>query len=105
MATCDRIFFAKTRTLPRSADFAAFEQILGEGLQIYQVELSRDQLTSNHYHLVIRPFIDGEMSRFMGSIGGPVDEHRNGVPLALPVPWGVVWIFGDERHSPELAVC
>ena len=58
------------RISPRSADFAAFEQILHEGLQIYEVDLSSDQLMSNHYHLVIRPLIDGEMSRFMGWIGG-----------------------------------
>lgn len=25
---------------------------------------------SNHYHLVLRPLIDGEMSRFMGWVGG-----------------------------------
>ena len=34
-------------------------------------------------------------------LGGTVDENRNGVPLALPVHWGVVWIFVDERYSPE----
>ncbi len=25
---------------------------------------------SNHYHLVLRPLVDGEMSRFMGWVGG-----------------------------------
>lgn len=54
----------------KEADFAAFEQILYEGLQIHNVELYAYQLMSNHYHLVLRPLVDGEMSRFMGWIGG-----------------------------------
>ena len=49
---------------------AAFEQILHEGLEIHDVELYAYQLMSNHYHLVLRPLVDGEMSRFMGWIGG-----------------------------------
>ncbi|MEZ6090897.1 MAG: transposase [Pirellulaceae bacterium] len=51
-------------------DYAAFERILHEGLQRYEVELFCYQLMSNHYHLVLRPLVDGEMSRFMGWIGG-----------------------------------
>ena len=54
----------------KADDFAAFERILHEALQIYQLELFSYQLMSNHYHLVLRPLIDGEMSRFMGWIGG-----------------------------------
>lgn len=54
----------------KEADFAAFERILHEGLQLYRMELYGYQLMSNHYHLVVRPLIDGEMSRFMGWIGG-----------------------------------
>jgi putative transposase len=51
-------------------DYAAFEQILAEGLTRYQVELFAYQLMPNHYHLVLRPAIDGEMSRFMKWVGG-----------------------------------
>ncbi|MBC8353148.1 MAG: transposase [Planctomycetes bacterium] len=54
----------------KEADFVAFEQILHEGLQRYEIELFSYQLMSNHYHLVLRPLMDGEMSRFMGWIGG-----------------------------------
>jgi putative transposase len=54
----------------KDADFVAFENILYQGLQNYQVELFSYQLMSNHYHLVLRPLVDGEMSRFMGWIGG-----------------------------------
>ena len=35
----------------KDADFAAFERILHEALQIHQVELYAYQLMSNHYHL------------------------------------------------------
>ena len=54
----------------KEGDFVAFEKILFEGLQLHQVELFSYQLMSNHYHLVLRPLVDGEMSRFMGWIGG-----------------------------------
>ena len=54
----------------KDEDFAAFERILGEALQRYQVELYAYQLMTNHYHLVLRPLVDGEMSRFMKWVGG-----------------------------------
>jgi putative transposase len=52
------------------ADFSAFERILHEALQMHQIELFSYQLMPNHYHLVLRPLVDGEMSRFMGWVGG-----------------------------------
>ena len=54
----------------KEGDFAAFENILSEGLDRYDVELFSYQLMTNHYHLVLRPLVDGEMSRFMGWVGG-----------------------------------
>jgi len=51
-------------------DFAAFKNILQEGQARYQIELFCYQLMPNHYHLVLRPLVDGEMSRFMKWIGG-----------------------------------
>ena len=54
----------------KDADYVAFEKILGEALEIHQVELFAYQLMPNHYHLVLRPLVDGEMSRFMGWVGG-----------------------------------
>jgi putative transposase len=54
----------------KQADFVAFEKILHEGLERFEVELFCYQLMTNHYHLVLRPLVDGEMSRFMGWIGG-----------------------------------
>jgi len=54
----------------KQSDFVAFEKILGEALERFDVELFSYQLMTNHYHLVPSPLIDGEMSRFMGWIGG-----------------------------------
>ncbi len=54
----------------KEEDYEAFERILAEALQIFKVELFSYQLLPNHYHLVLRPLIDGEMSRFMGWVGG-----------------------------------
>ncbi len=54
----------------KEADYEAFERILGEGLKRYQIELYSYQLMPNHYHLVLRPLVDGEMCRFMGWVGG-----------------------------------
>jgi putative transposase len=54
----------------KEGDFVAFEKILFEGLERYEIELFSYQLMTNHYHLVLRPLVDGEMSRFMGWVGG-----------------------------------
>ena len=53
----------------KDEDFAAFERILHEGLQLHQVQLFSDQRMPNHDHLVLHPLVDGEMSRFMGWVG------------------------------------
>lgn len=54
----------------KEGDFLAFEQILHEGLEIHKIQLFSYQLMPNHYHLVLRPLVNGEMSRFMGWVGG-----------------------------------
>ena len=54
----------------KEGDYAAFEQILSEGLRRYSIKLFAYQLMPNHYHLVLRPEMDGEMSRFMKWVGG-----------------------------------
>ena len=54
----------------KEEDFAAFERILYEALQIHPIELVSFQLMPNHNYLVLRPLVDGEMSRFMGWVGG-----------------------------------
>ena len=54
----------------KEEDYAAFERVLREGLDLHQIELFSYQLMPNHYHLLLRPAVDDEMSRFMGWIGG-----------------------------------
>jgi putative transposase len=49
----------------KDADYDAFERILGEGLARYAVQLFCYQLMPNHWHMVLRPAQDGEMSRFL----------------------------------------
>lgn len=54
----------------KDADFDAFEQILAEGLGRFQIQLFAYQLMPNHWHLVLRPLQDGEMSRFLRWVSG-----------------------------------
>jgi putative transposase len=45
----------------KQEDYVAFEKILAEALAIHQVQLFGYLLMPNHYHLVLRPLVDGEM--------------------------------------------
>ena len=56
---------ARSTIFHKDDDYDAFERILAQGLERYDVELFSFQLMPNHWHLLIRPRIDGEMSRFM----------------------------------------
>ena len=46
-------------------DDAAFERILAEGLKEYNISVFSFQLMPSHWHLVLRPNVDGEMGRFL----------------------------------------
>ncbi len=54
----------------KEGDFLAFENVLHEALDLYQVELFSYQLMENHWHLIVRPSVDGEMGRFCKWVGG-----------------------------------
>ena len=54
----------------KEADYLAFEKILGQALEKYDVELFAYQLMPNHFHLVLRANADGEMGRFMKWVVG-----------------------------------
>ena len=56
---------ARATIFHKEADFEAFERILAEGLERYDVQLFAFQLMPNHWHLVLRPNQAGEMSRFV----------------------------------------
>ena len=70
----------------KQEDYVAFEKILAEALAIHQVQLFGYLLMPNHYHLVLRPLVDGEMSRFMGGLAA---RTRCDITLTTtPVAWG-----------------
>ena len=56
---------ARAAVFHKDADFEAFERIVSEGLDRYEVQLLAYQLMPNHWHLVLRPGKDGEMSRLL----------------------------------------
>jgi putative transposase len=56
---------ARTAIFHKDADYAAFEQILGDALARSPVQLFCYQLMPNHWHLVLRPTQDGAMSQFL----------------------------------------
>ena len=56
---------ARLRIFRKDADFEAFERILAEGLERCDVQLYCYVLMSNHWHMVLRPNRDGEMSEFL----------------------------------------
>lgn len=58
-------------------DYWAFENILSEALERFKVEIFSYELMPNHYHLILRPSIDGEMGRFMKWIGGTHTTRYN----------------------------
>ena len=74
----------------KEEDYVAFEKILFEALEIHKVELYSYLLMPNHYHIVLRPLVDGEMSRFMGWVGGThtmryhAHYHTSGLRLGYP---------------------
>ena len=56
---------SRTDIFRKEADYEAFEWILAEGLERYDIELFCYQLMTNHWHFVLRPNVNGEMSQFM----------------------------------------
>jgi len=56
---------ARSAVFHKDEDYDAFERIMAEGLERYEIELFCHQLMPNHWHLVLSPRKDGEMSRFM----------------------------------------
>ena len=53
----------------KNADFEAFERILAEALSLVPIRLFAYCLMPNHWHLVVSPNVDGEMSRFAQWLG------------------------------------
>ena len=54
----------------KNGDYEAFERILADGLERYSVELLAYQLMPNHWHMVLRPTRDGQMSQLLRWVTG-----------------------------------
>jgi len=48
----------------KDADFEAFERILVDAVAKFEIDLFSYCVLSNHWHLVVRLQVDGELSRF-----------------------------------------
>ena len=55
----------RLKIFKKPADFAAFEQILAEGVERFDIRLCGYCVMSNHWHLVLWPRQDGDLSHFM----------------------------------------
>ena len=55
----------RLRIFKKRADFEAFERILAEGIERFDIRLCGYCIMSNHWHLVLWPRGDGDMSQFM----------------------------------------
>ncbi len=61
---------ARSTIFHKDGDYEAFERILAEGLQRYAVELLAYQLMPNHWHMVLKPTRDGQMSQLLCWVTG-----------------------------------
>jgi putative transposase len=48
----------------KDGDYEAFERILIDAVAKFKIDLFSYCVMPNHWHLVVRPIVDGEMSRF-----------------------------------------
>ncbi|MHC4237248.1 MAG: transposase [Planctomycetota bacterium] len=55
----------RLRIFKKAGDFAAFEAILGEGLDRFDMRLCGYCIMGTHWHLVLWPKADGDLSAFM----------------------------------------
>jgi putative transposase len=56
---------ARLAIFDESDDYDAFLRVLGQAVQRFSVQLLAYCLMPNHFPLVVRPEVDGELSRFM----------------------------------------
>ena len=55
----------RLRIFKKRADFEAFERILAEGLERIKMRLCGYCIMGNHWHLLLWPFSDGDVTEFM----------------------------------------
>ncbi len=56
------------RLFHKAGDYAAFEQVLAEGLERYAVDLLTYCIMPNHWHLVVRPSTGRSLGHWMGRV-------------------------------------
>jgi putative transposase len=96
----------RAEILHKDFNYYAFERIFHEGRQLHQVQLLDYQLMPNHYHLILRPLVDGEMSRLMGWESGTHTmryhaHHHTSVPFRLLGTIHRVWVPTDQLKSSQ----
>ncbi len=52
----------------KDEDYDAFERLIAEGLEKFEVDLIAYQWMNNHWHILLSPHVDGGMSAFIGWI-------------------------------------
>ena len=57
---------ARMTIFEKAGDYEAFENILEQAVERYGTEILAWCLMPNHWHLVVKPHEDGELSRFVG---------------------------------------
>ena len=57
---------ARSTIFEKPEDYAAFERVLGEALDRVEMRVLAYCLMPNHWHLVLWPRRDGDLSKFMG---------------------------------------
>lgn len=57
---------ARATLFEQPGDYLAFEKVLGQAGERYAVDLLAYCVMPNHWHLVLRPRRDGELSRYVG---------------------------------------
>ncbi|MEM9943654.1 MAG: transposase [Planctomycetota bacterium] len=55
----------------KDADFEAFERIIAKGQEKFSVDLIAYQWMTNHWHMVLSPHVDGELSTYVGWVTLP----------------------------------
>jgi REP element-mobilizing transposase RayT len=89
------------RTLfSKEADYVAFERVLEEALRIRSMRVCAYCVMPNHWHFVVWPERDGDLSAFLGARGRWRRSWRNGRSRVPPIgqPSST-----ERRAKPNLA--
>ena len=77
-------------------DYAAFEKILGQAVARFETRLLAYCLMPNHWHLVVWPRKDGELS---GLVGWLTLTHTQRLACTSPVGWLLGHVYQGRFKS------